>query len=362
MAVLALLALSIRLLARQIVRLDLSRNRVHLQISDLAARSATFRRNNYTTAEGAYSVNWRGGGFARVGEICESEDGHVSRTLTWVSGQADPGITSADWSGQYFERPGAVGDYEDVEIDTELGPAPAWYFPGPSHSRLWVIHVHGSRVTRLSPLRGVAALADTEAHSLVISYRGDGEGPAHPQDASTLGQTEWPDLDPAISYALEHGAERVVLMGWSMGGTMALLAAERSNYRHEVESLILVGPVTNWEGAIMHGARAARVPKWLGTLAIFALASPTLARVLKFGRGVDFDALDWTSRARISKPCLVIHSAGDDEVPFQFSETFAALNPSVVLQKLPDALHTFEWNRSPELFSAVIRDWLCGQR
>lgn len=57
-----------------------------------------------------------------------------------------------------------------------------------------MIHIHGIRVSRLSPLRGVPAFAQQGYHSLVVSYRGDGEAPPTQRGASTLGITEWPDI------------------------------------------------------------------------------------------------------------------------------------------------------------------------
>jgi len=354
LAVIGLIVL--RIFAGQVVGLALSRTRVRIKAID--GSRMTFQANKYTEAEGRYFVRWGATASARVGAITGRAAGGVTREVTFAA-EAPVGATSADWSGQYFSGPHEVGTYDDVVIQTSEGEAPAWYFPGAPSSADWVIHVHGIRVTRLSPLRGVDAIRSTGAHSLVISYRGDTEGPAHPYGTSTLGVSEWPDIEPAINYAKTRGARRIFLMGWSMGAGMTLLASERASNRDDIDGLILIGPVTDWRATIVHGARAAGVPARVGKLVTAALSHRFSARLLGAGHPIDFDALDWAgSPGRLSTPCLVLHSPTDDEVPFELSERFAASNPGVTLKEQPGALHTLEWNRSAESFEAAVTSWL----
>lgn len=351
----------LRLLTRQVLRLDLSRVRTRMDTSDPRDNAASFRESNFTTAEGTYRVTWESGS-AVVGEVLAVRKDRVLRRVTPLEGQPLPGTAIVDWSGQRFIRPDEIGPYLNVSLPTEFGDAPAWYFPGAPSERTWVIHIHGSRVTRSSPLRGVSALAGSGVHSLVVTYRGDGEGPDHPLGVSSLGLSEWKDIDPAIAYAKERGAERIVLMGWSMGGTIALLAAERAEHRDSIDSLILVGPVTDWRRTILHGARLAKLPNWLALCMVASMGSLRLAPLVGAGDAIDFGSLDWTRSRRLDKPCLVIHSEADDVVPFELSQEFASINPSVSLEALPDSLHTMEWNRSPERFASTILRWVQENR
>jgi alpha-beta hydrolase superfamily lysophospholipase len=356
-----------RIFAHQIVGLRLSSTPIRLTAMDESERTVTLEANKYSTAEGAYGARWNSSaGHLRLGPVLAQSAGpkRVVRELRRVrGGTLEPG-TVLDWSGQYFEGADDLeAPFETVELMTELGPAPAWYFPPRNTATDWVVHVHGIRVTRLSPLRGVAALLDADVHSLVISYRGDTEGPDQPRRRSSLGLSEWQDIEPAIRYARDHGAERIFLMGWSMGAGMALLAAERSIQREYIDGLILVAPVTDWRTAIVHGARSAGVPGWLGRLVIAALSREIGSRLLGAGGSIDFDSLDWTAAAgRLTKPTLVLHSAGDDEIPFDLSLRFVEAQAAAELVQLPDALHTLEWNRSPEAFSTAALAWLQAQR
>ena len=60
-----------------------------------------------------------------------------------------------------------------------------------------------------------------------------------------LGVTEWADIEAAIDYALAHGAKDVVLFGYSMGGAIALQAADRSRLRKRILALVLDAPMIN---------------------------------------------------------------------------------------------------------------------
>lgn len=346
----------LRVFAQKIVGLALHPPKVRVAAVD--AGRITFRADKYTSAEGDYSIGWGDSAFTKIGAI-EGRDARIVARVVAPDSPLPAAGKKAEWSGTYFTGPNEVGPHEDVLIQTAEGPAPAWYFPGRAASTDWIIHVHGIRVTRRSPLRGVDAVRRTGAHSLVISYRGDTEGPTHPLGKSTLGVSEWPDIEPAIEYAKEHGAQRIFLMGWSMGGGMVLLASERASNRDAIDGLILIGPVTDWRATIIHGARAAGVPAAIGRLVISALSHTLAARMLGAGGRIDFDALDWLSTpGRLAKPCLVLHSATDDEVPFELSERFAASNPSVEVARQPDALHTLEWNRSRASFEDAVCQWI----
>ena len=49
--------------------------------------------------------------------------------------------------------------------------------------------------------------------SLMVSYRNDGDAPRSDDHRYALGDREWLDVEAAIEYALEHGANDIVLLG-----------------------------------------------------------------------------------------------------------------------------------------------------
>jgi len=82
--------------------------------------------------------------------------------------------------------------------------------------------------------------------SLIISYRNDGEGPRLGNERSTLGFTEAEDAEAAVDYAVQNGAQRIVLFGWSMGAAIALQVASRTLERGVIVGLVLESPVPPW--------------------------------------------------------------------------------------------------------------------
>ncbi|MCZ9337233.1 alpha/beta fold hydrolase, partial [Streptomyces sp. TRM76130] len=80
--------------------------------------------------------------------------------------------------------------------------------------------------------------------------RGDAGAPRPPGGLRRFGETEWRDLDAAVRYAVDHGARKVVLLGWSTGATMALHTATRSALRDRIAGLVLDSPVLDWRATV----------------------------------------------------------------------------------------------------------------
>ncbi len=128
-------------------------------------------------------------------------------------------------------------------MPTELGPAPAWFVPadGPASST-WVIAVHGQHGDPSTAMTGVPAMHQLGLPVLAISYRNDVGAPASPDGLLHLGQTEWRDVDAAITHARKKGAQRVVLDGSSMGGAAVLQTLKHSAQADAVASVVLDAP------------------------------------------------------------------------------------------------------------------------
>lgn len=348
-------------IARRVV---LPSTRRTVSILDADDTTLTLEATRQTTHPGTFGVWFGPNGHAVIGAIVRHDPaaGTVTRQISRVTGGDLRPAERVRWTGHvYPDAQSLHPDARDVDITVDGGTAPAWLIPShhPGDGDTWAIHVHGIRTTRLTALRSVPAAQQAGYTSLVISYRGDGEGPPVPRNASTLGQTEWRDVDAAVSYALDHGAHTVVLFGWSMGASPVLLTTERSPARDRISAVVLIDPVTEWRAAIRAGAARAHLPEVLGTLVAAILSTPRLSRAAGLAAPIDLRELDWTRARRLTTPCLVIHSPGDTEIPLALSRRFAAAHPDTVdLVEFPAAAHGWEYNANPDTFNHTITTWL----
>ncbi|MFJ9023261.1 alpha/beta hydrolase family protein [Streptomyces sp. NPDC102259] len=243
-------------------------------------------------------------------------------------------------------------DHADIDVPGELGNLPAWFVPGPR--RTWVIAVHGLGTTREHTLNVMGFLHRRRFPVLALAYRGDLGAPRSPDGLNHLGETEWRDLDAAMRYAVRYGAERVVLLGWSTGATMALRAAADSGLRDLVSGLVLDSPVLDWRTTVRALAAARRTPGALLPLAVRAAEGRT---GLHTGPGGHGDAVADPDRLRV--PTLLLHGPDDTVAPWGASRRLAAFRPELVtLHTVPHAPHGAMWNPDPAAYEEALRRFL----
>ncbi|WP_415855270.1 alpha/beta hydrolase family protein [Sinomonas sp. G460-2] len=329
-------------------------------------RRVILRATPETVVDGEYSLFFDlGAGHVRLGPLEDYTpgDGTVTRRVVAEYAGDLRKAVRARWSGVVFGSPADLDCLaEDVAIQTDLGPAPAWLVrpESPERARTWAIMVHGRGASRLESLRGLLPARRLGLTSLVISYRNDGDAPATPDGRYGLGMTEWRDVEEAIAFALANGAEDVVLFGWSMGGAISLAAADRSSLRQYIRALVLDAPVVDWVDVLAHQAQKNRIPAGVGRFGQFLLAHPWGRRITGLAAPLDFRAMDWVTRAvELRTPTLILHSVDDDFVPFGPSALLAGRNPEMVtLETFRKARHTKEWNVDPERWEQTIVTWL----
>ncbi|OFI39030.1 lipase [Arthrobacter sp. SW1] len=322
--------------------------------------------NEDTTCHGTFSLFFDGGaGHARVGRIVSYSPAErtVQREVQEVYSGDLAAARRGWWSGAVYASPASLGlAAEDIEIEVDGGRAPAWLVranPG-STARVWAVMVHGRGATRLECLRAVPLARSLGMDSLLVSYRNDGLAPAAPDGRYGLGSTEWRDVEAAIGFALEQGAEEVVLFGWSMGGAICLQTADLSRYRHRIRAMVLDAPVIDWVNVLAHHARLNRIPYAVGRYGQLMLGHSLGRRLTGLAAPVDLRVMDWDTRAvELRTPTLVIHSVDDEYVPYGPSASLAERNPEMVtFEPFRKARHTKEWNVDPEKWGRLVRSWL----
>lgn len=333
------------------------------QILDVDVRAQTLRlsRTPDTELPGRYGLFTVGTeSYVKLGSVLAEDESTVTRKLLTHIDDAANLAHDAAFSGWYYDHPEQLNlPWQPELIASSIGPCPAWIFPG---GDTWAIQVHGRGGTRAECLRAVPLFHAAGMTSLVVSYRNDGEAPASRTGTYTLGDTEWRDVEAAIGYAKRHGARRIVLMGWSMGGAIALQAASRSAYRELIAGVVLESPVVDWKVVLEFQARLNHIPEAVGDLAVAALGQDWTAKAVGASASIPFDRLDMVANAdALSMPILILHSSDDGFVPADASLALAAARPDIVtLEQFTHARHAKLWNYDQARFDRAITTWLAG--
>lgn len=151
-------------------------------------------------------------------------------------------------------------------------------------------------------------------------------------DFSTLTLTRMLDQLGAAIERLDRAP--VALMGSSLGGTLAILAAAR--FPAEVDRLVLLAPAVMFAKPGHHLVPPERIDEWRrrGELPFFHYADHA-ERNLRFAFHEDslrYDAFN----ALVGQPTLIFQGRRDASVDYRTVEAFARTRPTVTLSLLDD--------------------------
>ncbi len=330
-----------------------------------AVRAIVLSATADTVLDGRYGLWFSGeSGHARVGEILSRSETTVTRRLLQRDFGELSGAAGGRWSGWYYLGPWEFDlPFENVTIPTPLGPAPAWWVPASGDSTRWAIQVHGRAVRRQECLRAVPVFHEAGMHSLLVSYRNDGEAPESKDGRYGLGDTEWQDVAAAMRFAREHGATEIVLMGWSMGGAIAMQAALRAEDRGLLSGIVLESPAVDWSDILHFQGTGYGLPAVVNGAVIGTIGSRWGRAITGLEQAIDFPRLDMAGRAdTLELPILLMHSDDDGYVPITGSRALAAARPDIVtFEEFTVARHTKLWNYDPERWNGAITRWLSAR-
>lgn len=310
-------------------------------------------------APASYGMVWDGGrGY--VGPATAVDADTVARDLTVADGSAPVVGAMAAYERAYWlgSDPSSLGlEWTDVSVAGPDGALPAWFFPAEGDQTTMAVVVHGQNGSRLDGLRVVDTLHRLGMPALVVTYRNDAGAPADASGQLGYGATEWPDLQAAVSWATEHGASDIVLVGQSMGGGVVAAFLESSPQAAVVSRVVLDAPMLSLAQVVDYGARTA-MPVTGGAVPTPIIWAAEQIASLRFG--LDWSAVDYLDdTAWVRVPTLVVHGLDDPTVPATVSQELATGVPDLVtLQEFPGALHVESWNTDRTRWTQVVTQFL----
>lgn len=321
-----------------------------LEATNVSARSMTLPRTQDTEQHGTFGITWVGGQSAIVGDITSENQNTVTRMII----QTTAPLTNHTMVS--FGRDVFLGKLTDtlgltinnIQLAGPLGQLPAWYVPGKLDT--WAILIHGQNETLTSGLRFFPPLAKLGIPIIETTYRNDVGAPRSPDGLDHLGDSEWQDIQASAKYAMDHGAQHLVIYGWSMGGAIAEEFMHQSSYASSVQAIILDAPVLDWRTTLNLQAEERHLPDAFTKVVEFVSTLRT---------GINFDRLDQLDQAQSKTPILLFHGTSDTSTPVSASDAFAKAHPDIVTyDRVAGAEHVDAWNNNPQKYDDRLSTFL----
>ncbi|GHC26839.1 hypothetical protein GCM10007291_28530 [Gemmobacter nanjingensis] len=239
--------------------------------------------------------------------------------------------------------------WQDVELETPLGPAPAWLIPAPgADGKRLAIFVHGIGGAREDGYPFLPQLHQAGLPVLLITYRNDAGAPPAPDGLHAFGLTEWRDLEAAYDWAKSQGYDSVLLVAASMGGSIAGQFLARSDRAGMTAGVVLDAPALDFPATLRHITRRMALP--LGGIGT-ALALPAFG----FSHGLDLSQARVTNSFIAFKgPLLIFHGEADRIVPPETSKALLAARGGDTVLVLTPGDHLQSRDTAPERFRTAL--------
>ena len=200
---------------------------------------------------------------------------------------------------------------EEVVLPTPSGDFPEWVVRVPGSDK-WAVLTHGRSGDRPDMLRMARPLNAAGYNLLLTTYAGDNVSRPAEDGIWHFGATEWDELESAVQFALDQGAQTLVMGALSLGGAVTDGFLAHSALADQVDAVILDAPASSLRDSIDEGAESRSFP-------VVGLPIPEsledvamLIAGLRFG--VDYDAIDYTGMTDlIDVPLLTFQT--DEEPP-----------------------------------------------
>ncbi|WP_288479997.1 alpha/beta fold hydrolase [uncultured Deinococcus sp.] len=258
----------------------------------------------------------------------------------------------------YNGTPAQLGlPFQNFKVPTAVGEMPAWHIPpvgGERDAVAIVIHGHGGQ--RAQALRMLPALRRSGVGSVFVTFRNAYGAPRVGQGFHSLGDQEAEDVLAALEWAARAGYRRAVLYGFSMGGNIALCAAQRPERAAlPLAGVLLDCPVLDWRDVIRANGQRFGIPGFMA-----AHIGRFVEWLVTRRSGQDFDLVDQLRAApRFTLPVMLWHGTRDRTVPVGQADALAAARPDLVeYRRVEGAKHIRCWNLDPGGYDAQLETFI----
>jgi len=245
-----------------------------------------------------------------------------------------------------------VPEYDSIsfrDINNEV-TLKGWFFISPESNKT-IILAHGYGSNRLPFGEDTIGLIKSflnEGYNLMtFDFRNSGESEG---DVTSVGYFEKSDLLGAIEYAKKRGSDEIVLLGFSMGASTAILAAAESQ---DVDAVIADSPFSDLTSYLDENLSVwSNLPSFFNKTTLFTM---------KLLTGVDTkDVSPVNEIGKIyPRPVLLIHSTDDELIPVKHSYILKeASGDNVELWETSGASHIKTYKEYPDEYIKKVLDFI----
>lgn len=281
----------------------------------------------------------------------------VVLVVSWVAGQ---GLLHPD-RRVGSTTPSDVGlAWSYANFTTEdFVPIVGWWMPTDAspEDNATIVFLHGYGDSKDQSLAVARLLVPDGYNMLAFDFRACGESGG---DYTTAGILEVREVDASIAWLTAQPGfpadPRIALMGWSMGGAVAIRAASKIDVADAVVADAAYSRLRNIvDTSIVEFIRDAigfSVPRWpIGPLSV---------QFASWSVGVDLDDFPPTDAlGKLDVPVLLIQGLDDKTVvPANVEELAAAGGPDVEVHKVPGVGHVGSLDNDPEGYRSLVGAFL----
>ena len=220
-----------------------------------------------------------------------------------------------------------------------------WFIPA-ENPRGTIVFCHGHAGSMDPDIEYAPAFHDNGYNVLMFDFRGHGRSEG---ERVSMGYHERLDLLGAVDYLRSRGIDRVGVLGFSMGGAVAISAAPQSE---AIAAVISDGGIARLGNAIAGGVKERGSPSWIA-----AWVGPLIVCFAGLRPGAwlpKADPIRWVDKIA-PRALLIIHGGLDPYVSLaEIEELYAKAGEPKELWVVPEADHRRVDRHHPDQYRARL--------